>query len=228
MLANNTKRLWIAVISLLLMVIISMILSPYWAVYRMYHAYQQHDSETLIGYIDFNSLQQGIQSQLTLVLVTKLDHITQQSWLRALPLNVDSAGMISPIVKQTVEHAITPNSVRLLINGQAAHNGDIKRLAGLIGVAMDNIGINELINAYTSHELDQLLRAQQRRDTTNHTHFASPLITTSKSLGAARYCGMNCFQVKTTIQGYPVLIELTRKRSFTWQVTNIHLPINPV
>lgn len=223
---NFVKKLFTFLMVLLLLVIGWFFASPYYRVYQLKNAYDSHNASVITDHINFASVQGDIKSQLTPVLVTKMQSLTQSPLARLVGVQVDENAMVQKLVTQAVDNAVTPDTVASLITTQgnvASLNHNVKLLGGLTAIAMDKIKLNpetivDLATAQSTEELNQKLLTQLKSsDVANGSggEQAKPV---------ASYCGINCFRVTTQVQGYPLTVEMARQGVSNWQIVKVKLP----
>lgn len=200
--------------------------SPYYTVYQLKNAYDSHNAAVINAHIDFSRVQRDLKQQLQPVLIHKIQALTQSPFAKLLNIQVDETAIVEKLVNQAVE-SVTPSTVETLLTTQgnmSAINYNVKLLGGLTAVAMDKIQLTpetlaELATAKNSDELNQKLLTQVK---------ASTMTTGSTPLNAkptAHYCGINCFEVQTQVQGYPLKVALARHGFANWQIVKVTLPI---
>ncbi len=225
------KKLFALLIVLLLLVIGWFFASPYYRVYQLKNAYDSHNASVIADHIDFASVQRDIKSQLTPVLVTKVQSLTQSPLARLVGVHVDENAMVQKLVTQAVDNAVTPEGVASIITTQgnvASLNNDVKLLGGLTAIAMDKIKLNpatlaDLATAKSTQELNQKLMAQLKSSDVTKGNASNGNSETSKP--TASYCGINCFKVTTQVQGYPLNVEMVRQGFSDWQIVKVKLPL---
>lgn len=223
---NFVKKLFTFLMVLLLLVIGWFFASPYYRVYQLKNAYDSHNASVISDHINFASVQTDIKSQLTPVLVTKMQSLTQSPLAKLVGVQVDENAMVQKLVTQAVDNAVTPDTVASLITAQgnvASLNNNVKLLGGLTAVAMDKIKLNpatlaDLATAQSTEELNQKLLTQLK--SSNVAKGANA----QSSKPTASYCGINCFRVTTQVQGYPFTVEMARQGVSNWQIVKVKLP----
>lgn len=103
--------------------------SPYWTLYQLKNAYENKDTDTIIGYIAFSPLQQNLKQQLAPVLYQKAQPLTQLPILKAFNIEINSQAMIDKMLNQSIEKTITANNVKLLLN----NTSDIDQNTKILG-----------------------------------------------------------------------------------------------
>lgn len=189
--------------------------SPYYTLYRLKNAYENQDVDSINQQIDFPKLQQNLKSQLIPTLNKKAEKITNLPLLKALDINIQPQTMIEKLVNQSVDNAVTPNSVKQLFTDITKVDNNTQLFGGLVAVALDKIDIQALIMARNQAELQQTLIKQLN----------APNPNPSNQPTAFHYCGFNCFKVDTQVQGYPLTVQMQRQGLIDWKIVGIKLPI---
>lgn len=209
------KKLSIFCIFLMILVVVVIGSSPYYTLYRLKNAYENQDVDSINQQIDFPKLQQNLKSQLIPTLNKKAEKITNLPLLKALDINIQPQTMIEKLVNQSVDNAVTPNSVKQLFTDITKVDNNTQLFGGLVAVALDKIDIQALIMARNQAELQQTLIKQLN----------APNPNPSNQPTAFHYCGFNCFKVDTQVQGYPLTVQMQRQGLIDWKIVGIKLPI---
>lgn len=188
--------------------------SPYWTLYQLKNAYDNHQSNFIIQHIAFPQLKQNLKSQLTPILTQKAKNFTDLPLVKTFAPNFDTNTMIEQIVNHSVDNAITPNNIQQLLNNTTNIDKNTQILGGLIAVSLDKINIQELITARNPTELQQTLVKQLNTPNKNTTH----------SEPKANYCGFYCFEIQTNVHGYPITVEMKRQNLINWQIVAVKFP----
>lgn len=215
------------IIFTLLLIIGWFFASPYYTVYQLKNAYDSHDADSINAHINFPSVQADIKAQLNPILVKKVQTLTQSPIAKLLNIQVNESEMVEKLVTQAVDNGVTPDTLNSVITTQGnvtSLNNNVKLLGGLTAVAMDKIKLNpetlaDLATAQNTEELNQkLLKQLKASDMAKGANGGDNKPTAS-------YCGINCFEVNTQVQGYPLKVEMARQGFSTWQIVKIKLPI---
>lgn len=221
------KKIFALIMITLLGIIGWFFASPYYTLYQLKNAYDSQDVTVINTHINFPSVQMDIKNQLTPVLVKKVQTITQSPFAKLLNVQVDETAMIEKLVKPAVINGITPDTLKTILTmqgNQSSLNNNTKLLGGLLAVAMDKIKLNpdtliDLATAKTTDELNQKLLNQV---TTSDLAKGGGK---SDNKPTANYCGINCFNIQTQVQGYPLTVQMARKGFAGWEIVGVKLPI---
>lgn len=209
------KKLSIFCIFLMILVVVVIGGSPYYTLYRLKNAYENQDVDSINQQIDFPKLQQNLKSQLIPTLNKKAEKITNLPLLKVLDINIQPQTMIEKLVNQSVDNAVTPNSVKQLFTDITKVDNNTQLFGGLVAVALDKIDIQALIMARNQAELQQTLIKQLNAPNPNPSNQPTTF----------NYCGFNCFKVDTQVQGYPITVQMQRQGLIDWKIVGIKLPI---
>lgn len=200
--------------------------SPYYTVYQLKQAYDSYDADIISQHIDFSRVQSDLKQQLQPVLIKKVQNLTQSPFAKLLNVQVDETAMVEKLVNQAVDNGVTPQTIKTLLTTQGRVSNldnNVKLLGGLTAVAMDKIKLDPETLAYLAtaenrDELNQKLLAQVKAS--NPATGSNP-----NTKPTAHYCGIDCFEVQTQVQGYPLTMEMARQGFANWQIVKIKLPI---
>lgn len=187
-------------ISLFLLVIVLIIagVSPYYRLYQLNQAYERGDYLPIVQAVDFDTLRNNLKTQL----YTKADNLAQEvpKELEFLGINQEKLNNLAKtMIDGSIDNVITyDNAIRL-------SKGEIQATDASIA---DLVVLGDAWQSLDDSEPNQATDVDQNNDK-NH------------QLG---YCGINCFSVKTSVQGKDVDVRLSRHGLTQWKIDNIILP----
>lgn len=187
-------------ISLFLLVIVLIIVgvSPYYRLYQLNQAYERGDCLPIVQAVDFDTLRSNLKTQL----YTKADNLAQEvpKELEFLGINQEKLNNLAKtMIDGSIDNVITyDNAIRL-------SKGEIQ--ATDVSIA-DLVVLGDAWQSLDDSEPNQATDVDQNNDK-NH------------QLG---YCGINCFSVKTSVQGKNVDVRLSRHGLTQWKIDNVILP----
>lgn len=187
-------------ISLFLLVIVLIIVgvSPYYRLYQLNQAYERGDCLPIVQAVDFDTLRSNLKTQL----YTKADNLAQEvpKEFEFLGINQEKLNNLAKtMIDGSIDNVITyDNAIRL-------SKGEIQ--ATDVSIA-DLVVLGDAWQSLDDSEPNQATDVDQNNDK-NH------------QLG---YCGINCFSVKTSVQGKNVDVRLSRHGLTQWKIDNVILP----
>lgn len=187
-------------ISLFLLIIVLIIVgvSPYYRLYQLNQAYKRGDYLPIVQAVDFDTLRNNLKTQL----YTKADNLAQEvpKELEFLGINQEKLNNLAKtMIDGSIDNVITyDNAIRL-------SKGEIQ--ATDVSIA-DLVVLGDAWQSLDDSEPNQATDVDQNNDK-NH------------QLG---YCGINCFSVKTSVQGKNVDVRLSRHGLTQWKIDNVILP----
>lgn len=187
-------------ISLFLLVIVLIIagVSPYYRLYQLNQAYERGDYLPIVQAVDFDTLRNNLKTQL----YTKADNLAQEvpKELEFLGINQEKLNNLAKtMIDGSIDNVITyDNAIRL-------SKGEIQATDASIA---DLVVLGDAWQSLDDSEPNQATDVDQNNDK-NH------------QLG---YCGINCFSVKTSVQGKDVDVRLSRHGLTQWKIDNVILP----
>lgn len=172
--------------------------SPYYRLYQLNQAYERGDYLPIVQAVDFDTLRSNLKTQL----YTKADNLAQEvpKELEFLGINQEKLNNLAKtMIDGSIDNVITyDNAIRL-------SKGEIQATdASIAGLAV----LGDAWQSLDNSEPNQATDVDQNNDK-NH------------QLG---YCGINCFSVKTSVQGKDVDVRLSRHGLTQWKIDNVILP----
>ncbi|WP_435931721.1 DUF2939 domain-containing protein [Moraxella bovoculi] len=187
-------------ISLFLLIIVLIIVgvSPYYRLYQLNQAYERGDYLPIAQAVDFDTLRNNLKTQL----YTKADNLAQEvpKELEFLGINQEKLNNLAKtMIDGSIDNVITyDNAIRL-------SKGEIQATDASIA---DLVVLGDAWQSLDNNEPNQATDVDQNNDKNN-------------KLG---YCGINCFSVKTSVQGKNVDVRLSRHGLTQWKIDNVILP----
>ncbi len=198
--------------------------SPYYRVYQLKKAYDNHDGQTLVKQIDFNQLRPNIEQQLKQSFAQTLALYPMLAKLGGAPLTVAA----DEFIQQSVNEAVTADNISQLITTQGQVNEATKELAAAWAIASNKVDLQRLIqdmiaqrgdvNAVIKNQM-QLMMLKQADELKSHVETGE-----DSAKPDLAYCGINCFTMSGEVKGYPVTLVLQREGLVDWKIINVVLP----
>ncbi|WP_435938880.1 DUF2939 domain-containing protein [Moraxella bovoculi] len=183
---------------LLIIVLITVGVSPYYRLYQLNQAYERGDYLPIAQAVDFDTLRNNLKTQL----YTKADNLAQEvpKELEFLGINQEKLNNLAKtMIDGSIDNVITyDNAIRL-------SKGEIQATDASIA---DLVVLGDAWQSLDDSEPNQATDVDQNNDKNN-------------KLG---YCGINCFSVKTSVQGKNVDVRLSRHGLTQWKIDNVILP----
>ncbi|OPH35900.1 Protein of uncharacterised function (DUF2939) [Moraxella equi] len=211
---------------LLALVIIALVIvagSPYYKLYTLKNAYDNGDYAPIINSIDFEMLRPSLKHQL----ITKTDNwLGSNDVVRGLSLfggllGLDGAKLNTiahSFINTAVDKGITPENLTRLAQGDVQPESEPM----LVGIALFGgyVDTERLLTDYISTgDMNIAINNQKTAIATKASdNIGQP---TQPKLS---YCGLNCFEVATTIKDKPYTIVMHRHQVLDWQIVNVVLP----
>lgn len=187
-------------ISLFLLVIVLIIagVSPYYRLYQLNQAYERGDYLPIVQAVDFDTLRSNLKAQL----YTKADNLAQEvpKELEFLGINQEKLNNLAKtMIDGSIDNVITyDNAIRL-------SKGEIQATDASIA---DLVVLGDAWQSLDDSEPNQATDVDQNNDKNYQLS----------------YCGINCFSVKTSVQGKNVDVRLSRHGLTQWKIANVILP----
>lgn len=218
------KKLISFLIVLLLIAVAVFIGSPYYTVYQLKQAYDVHDGDTLVSYIDFEQLQPNIETQLTSNFATTLSQYPMVAQIGGSSLTQTA----NQFIASAVQRAVTAKNISTLINTQGQANQATKELSATWAISSNQVNLQSLIQDLILQrgDVDAVIKNQvqimmNKQASELEAHAQNGEDTAKPDLA---YCGINCFAVSGKLKGYPVTVELQRNGLFGWKIVDVKLP----
>lgn len=103
----------VVIVAVVLMLLLSVLASPYWVVSRIREAIRQQDAQALAEYIDFPALKESFKGQINAMLVEKMADKQGANGLEAL-----GAAMATAFVGPIVDALVTPQAIARMMQGR--------------------------------------------------------------------------------------------------------------
>ena len=103
----------VVIVAVVLILLLSVLASPYWVVSRIRDAIRQQDAQALAEYIDFPALKESFKRQINAMLVEKM-----ASKQGAHGLEAFGAAMATAFVGPMVDALVTPQAIALMMQGR--------------------------------------------------------------------------------------------------------------
>lgn len=140
------KKWFLSLTVMLSLILITWIASPYWMLYQLRQAYQQHQSEKISGYIDYEqvraSLKPQIEKALLLHLKTGQSH-DSNPWYNTIRDVLDSH-----ISQRVLDLLVSDQTIQLLMEGK-----QLSKMIPHFEVAEERLSAPNMLQASTiTHE----------------------------------------------------------------------------
>lgn len=214
------KKIWLPFLVVCL-VILGILLSPYYALYRLKSTYEAGDYSQTLSYVDFHKVQTHTKQTLSTRLDDTLANNKQLSGLALLfpDLKDELANKAHQEIEQAVHEAITPQNLEKLL----AHDitPESKKFVAVWAVASDYVDYETLLKDMMLHGI-KTATANQEPIVKERiiARFGKPSANDIK----ARYCGINCFKVEGGLSGQSVGATLYRDGLIHWKIEQVALP----
>lgn len=206
---------------LLVLGILGVFLSPYYALYQIKSAYESNDYAKALSYVDLPKVQDNIKAtlhaRLDETLATNSSLLTLGNLMPKLKDELKSKA--SDELDKSIQTALTADNLHKTLAGELTDES--KKLVAFWAIASD----------YVDYEL--LIKDALLGNTTQAVKNQEPIIKERviKRFGNGvpsdtkmRYCGVNCFEVMGGVSGVPVGAKLYRVGVLNWQIGEVILP----
>lgn len=210
-------------LGLIIVAVVIIMGSPYYKLYTLKNAYDKGDYAPIIKSIHFERLRPNLKQQL----YTKTDdwlasnEVMQGLSLFGGLLGMDDKKLVSiahDFIDTSVDKGVTPDNLTRLAQGELSPES----MPMLIGLAMlgGHVDIEHLMRDYLSTgdinvAIDNQKVAIAKKVGKEVEQPTKPKLS---------YCGINCFEVTTTIKNQPYTIIMSRHQIVDWQIDNVILP----
>ena len=202
----------VLVIAVVLLAVV--IASPYYRLYQLKSAFEQGDYQVVADAIDFDQVKTGLNSQLH---TKAADFLGSEQGQLLLLLTGDRqvASASHAIIEQAVDTVVNEQAFLQALNGNISH----KMAASLLvfGVIEGHIDAPTLIK-------DSLLHGQE----VAIANQLDGLKLSAADNAQYGYCGVSCFDLRTTLNQKPITIVLARQgwspmHITDWRVVQVRL-----
>ena len=208
-------------IAFIVMLVVTMAVSPYYQLYRFKVAYEQGDYTPIISSINYENFRPNLKRALH----DKLKHaINQQRFtLSLLMLGAPQhtiENFTAQFIDEAVDKAITPDNLTQLSYGNIDKDSEPLLMGLALWLGRDLMDANVLLQDYlTTGDIHTAFAKQESLIKQNAKQF-----TIKPTKPDIDYCGINCFLITTTIKNQPITIKMHRYQLIMWQIDDILLP----
>ena len=212
--------LYYGLITIVIIVLIWMIASPYWVLYQIRQAYEHNQPEKIAQYIDFSAVKSSLKPQVE-------DLIQQKTGLQHLPEFAQSwGGQLSTVLSATlVDSLVNPNSIMLLLQGKALKESiQLPEITQLTNPSMISSGIELFTHAENKVAEQPHTSTSSKKDATTT---AAALKQNQPLKPKASYSAWNRFDLYVPLQGLSeakYTVFSMQRRGWSWKIVEIQLP----
>ncbi|MFT4020922.1 MAG: DUF2939 domain-containing protein [Acinetobacter sp.] len=193
---SQVKKISIVIFSVLFLFIAWWFVSPYWMLYQLKQAYEEHRSDQIAQYIDYDAVKSSLQPQIVAALSSN-DISKHDSWYQLI------RGLLnSQITNQALNLVVSPETIMLLMQGQ--------KLTELMPKFQQSIARESAKNVFEA----------------NTPTISSNALVNEKSKYHAAYRDINTFVLYVSRSDHQSTQFIFNRRGWQWKMVAIDLALN--
>lgn len=204
------KKMLKVVVLAVLLVCAVVFVSPYWTLYRIKSAYDNQEYEKMLSYVNFESVQGSLKSELT----QKVNHFSSSTAGDVLAVFVGQdkfSEFGNSLVERGVEQVVTHENVLAALQGDVSY--ETMGFVVVLAVVLGYVDVSELMT-------DSLVMGMEQAIAKQTQNLSQDDIAQKYSYG---YCGINCFYVETQMLNSPLRLIFHRQGVLGWQMSEVKL-----
>lgn len=214
------KRIFWGGFVIVLLFVLAVGLSPYYALYQAKKNFEQGKVEPVLAMVDYQAVQTDIAKQLQGRFDETLAGGTFSFLQNLAPqMFADAKTKMAGEIETAVAGAVTPDNLGRLLNNDVSPQS--KAVITLWLIASNYVDFGRLMqdsmhmdnNALIKGQLPSIQQKAQQR-------YGKPLPTKP----VLSYCGYDCFYVVGAVKELPVTVYLYRDGLFDWKIDKVELP----